>query len=267
MNRLDGKRVLITGAARGIGAETARLMAEAGARVMIGDVLEQQGERTARAITESGGQAFFVPLDVTSEDSWRAAIDATTQRLGGLDVLVNNAGIFLGRDFEEATLDDWHKLVAVNMTGVFLGTKLCADALRASGASSKHGSAIVNLASIAGLVGSMVDPLYSMTKGGVTLFTKSTAIVFGRKGDRIRVNSVHPGVIDTDMGAQTFVARAEQSGTNDVESARTISTAMHPIGRLGTAGDIARAIIFLASDDAAFMTGSALVADGGLTAQ
>ena len=267
MNRLDGKRVLITGAARGIGAETAALMAEAGAQVLIGDVLEQQGERTARAVTEAGGQAFFVPLDVSSEDSWRGAIDMAAQRLGGLDVLVNNAGVFFGRDFEQATLDDWHKLVAVNMTGVFLGTKLCADALRASGASSKHGSAIVNLASIAGLVGSQVDPLYSMTKGGVTLFTKSTAIAFGRKGDRIRVNSVHPGVIDTDMGVQTFVARAEQSKTNDAEGARELATSLHPIGRLGTADDIARAIVFLASDDSAFMTGSAMVVDGGWTAQ
>lgn len=267
MNDMTGKRVLITGAARGIGAETAQRMAEAGAHVIVSDVLEQQGQRTAQAIAESGGQASFVPLDVASEDSWRGAVDAALQRLDGLDVLVNNAGFFLGRDFETATLDDWHKLVAINMTGVFLGTKLCAEALRESAKESPHGSAIVNLASIAGLVGSQVDPLYSMTKGGVTLFTKSTALAFARKGDRIRVNSVHPGVIETDMGAQTFVARAEQTGTNDVEGARKIATTMHPIGRLGTADDIARAIVFLASDDAAFVTGSALTVDGGWTAQ
>ena len=118
--------------------------------------------------------------------------------------MVNNAGIFLGREFEGATDADWDKIVAVNLKGVYLGTKLCAPALRKRGKSSPHGSAIVNLASIAGLVGSQLDPIYSMTKGGVTLFTKSTALAFGRKGDRIRVNSIHPGVIETDMGAQTF---------------------------------------------------------------
>jgi NAD(P)-dependent dehydrogenase (short-subunit alcohol dehydrogenase family) len=267
MNRLDGKVALISGAARGIGAETARLMAQAGAAVVVGDILEERAKQTVGEIAAAGGKATFVPLDVTKESSWTAAVGATTKAFGGLDILVNNAGMFLGRDFEEATLEDWHKLVAINMTGVFLGTKLCAAALRESGAKSKHGSAIVNLASIAGLVGSQLDPLYSMTKGGVTLFTKSTALAFARKGYRIRVNSIHPGVIDTDMGAQTFASRAGQLGSNDVEAARGVALKQHPIGRLGTPEDIALGIVFLASDDAAFMTGSGLVADGGLTAQ
>ena len=267
MNRLDGKVALISGAARGIGAETARLMAQAGATVVVGDILQERARQTVGEITATGGKALFVPLDVTSENSWTAAVAATTKDYGGLDILVNNAGMFLGRDFEEATLEDWHKLVAINMTGVFLGTKLCAPALRDSGAKSKNGSAIVNLASIAGLVGSQLDPLYSMTKGGVTLFTKSTALAFARKGYRIRVNSIHPGVIDTDMGAQTFASRAGQLGSNDVESARNVALKQHPIGRLGTADDIARGIVFLASDDAAFMTGAGMVVDGGLTAQ
>jgi 3(or 17)beta-hydroxysteroid dehydrogenase len=142
MNRLDGKVALISGAARGIGAETARLMAKAGAAVAVADILEERARQTAGEITAAGGKAVFVPLDVTKESSWTAAVGATTKAFGGLDILVNNAGMFLGRDFEEATLDDWHKLVAINMTGVFLGTKLCAAALRESGAKSKHGSAI-----------------------------------------------------------------------------------------------------------------------------
>lgn len=267
MNRLDGKVALISGAARGIGAETARLMAEAGAAVVVGDILQERGRQTVGEIAAAGGKALFVPLDVTTESSWGAAVGATIKAYDRLDILVNNAGMFLGRDFEEATLEDWNKLVAINMTGVFLGTKLCAQALRESGAKSKHGSAIVNLASIAGLVGSQLDPLYSMTKGGVTLFTKSTALAFARKGYRIRVNSIHPGVIDTDMGAQTFASRAGQLGSNDVESARNVALKQHPIGRLGTADDIARGIVFLASDDAAFMTGAGMVVDGGLTAQ
>ena len=267
MNRLDGKVALISGAARGIGAETARRMAEAGAKIVIGDVLEDAARATVAEITKTGAQAQFVKLDVTSEASWTAAVAAATKQFGGLDILVNNAGIFLGRDFMEVSLEDWSKLVAINMTGVFLGTKMCAPALAARGANSPHGSAIVNLASVAGIVGSQLDPLYSMTKGGVTLFTKSTALAFGRKGWRIRVNSIHPGVIETDMGAQTFVARAKQAGTNDVDGARGAALKMHPIGRLGVPRDIALGIVFLASDDAAFMTGSGMVVDGGLTAQ
>ncbi len=267
MNRLDGKTALISGAARGIGAETARKMAAAGANVVVGDVLAERVRETARGITEAGGKALALALDVTAEASWTAAVAQATKQFGKLDILVNNAGIFLGKDFMDATLDEWNRLVAINMTGVWLGTKVCAPALAESGKSSRHGSAIVNLASVAGLVGSQLDPLYSMSKGGVTLFTKSTALAFGRKGWRIRVNSIHPGVIDTDMGAQTFASRARQVGSNDVEAARTVAMRQHPIGRLGAAEDIALGIVFLASDDAGFMTGSGMVVDGGLTAQ
>ena len=267
MNRLDGKVALISGAARGIGAQTAIRMCEAGASVMIGDILEERGRQTVAEIGKAGGKAAFVPLDVTTEAGWTAAVDATTKTFGKLDILVNNAGIFLGRSFEEASLDEWHRLVSINLTGVFLGTRVAAPALREAGLKSAHGSAIVNLSSIAGLVGSQLDQLYSLTKGGVTTFTKSTALYFGRRGDRIRVNQIHPGVIETDMGAQTFVSRAAQTGSNDVEAGRSTALATHPIGRLGVADDIAKGIVFLASDDAAFMTGSSLVVDGGLTAQ
>jgi len=267
MNRLDGKVALISGAARGIGGQTAKRMAEAGAKVIVGDILEEPAKETVAEIKAAGGEAEFVYLDVTKDADWTAAVSKATDAFGGLDILVNNAGIFLGREFEEATDADWDKIVAVNLKGVYLGTKLCAPALRERGKASPHGSAIVNLASIAGLVGSQLDPIYSMTKGGVTLFTKSTALAFGRKGDRIRVNSIHPGVIETDMGAQTFTSRAALAGTNDVDAARNQSRHLHPIGRLGVPDDIALGIVFLASDDAGFMTGAGLVVDGGLTAQ
>lgn len=168
MNRLDGKVALISGAARGIGAETAKLMIEAGAKVAIGDVLDERGRETVRSL---GDGALYHHLDVTQDESWQAMIAAVTARFGGIDILVNNAGMFLGKGIEEASLDEWHRLVAINMTGVFLGTKLCLPALRERAQHSAHGSAIVNLASVAGLVGSQLDPLYSMTKGGVTLFT------------------------------------------------------------------------------------------------
>jgi len=262
MNRLDGKVAFLSGAARGIGGATAKLMTEAGAKVVIGDVLDEVGAKHAKEIG-----ATYLHLDVTQEASWAAAMDATVKAHGKLDVLVNNAGIFNGKGVEDASLDDWHKLVAVNLTGVVLGTRAALPHLKTAAKASAHGSAIVNLASVAGLVGSQLDPLYSLTKGGVTLFTKSTALEFGRKGYGIRVNSIHPGVIDTDMGQQTFVMRAQALGTNDSEATRKVSTGMHPIGRLGVADDIAKGIVFLASDDAAFMTGAGLVVDGGYTAQ
>jgi len=267
MNRLDGKVALISGAARGIGAATARLMVEAGAKVAIGDVLEERGGETARAIAGAGNAAIYLRLDVTREDDWTAAIAATVARFGGLDILVNNAGLFLGKDIEAASLEEWQRLCAVNLTGVFLGTKLALPALREAAQHSPYGSAIVNLASVAGLVGSTQDPLYSMTKGGVTLFTKSAALEFARKGYRIRVNSMHPGTIDTDMGDQVLVTRARNLGTNDVAAARAQVIERLPIGRIGTVTDIAKGIVFLASDDAGFMTGASLVVDGGITAQ
>jgi NAD(P)-dependent dehydrogenase (short-subunit alcohol dehydrogenase family) len=267
MNRLDGKVAFLSGAARGIGGATAKLMASSGAKVAIGDVLDERGRQTAKEIEAAGGQALYVSLDVTQEGSWAAALNATVKKFGKVDVLVNNAGIFVGKGVEEASLDEWNKLVAVNLTGVVLGTRAALPHLKASGQKNEHGSAIVNLASVAGLVGSQLDPLYSLTKGGVTLFTKSTALEFGRKGYRIRVNSIHPGVIDTDMGQQTFVMRAKALGTNDTEATRKTSLSMHPLGRLGVAEDIAKGIVFLASDDAAFMTGAGLVVDGGYTAQ
>jgi 3(or 17)beta-hydroxysteroid dehydrogenase len=185
-------------------------MAEAGAKIAVGDVLDERGRETARAIESAGAEAIYTRLDVTREEDWTAAITAVTDRFGGLDILVNNAGVFLGISIEEATLADWHRLCAVNLTGVFLGTKLALPALRESAQKSPHGSAIVNLSSVAGLVGSTGDPLYSMTKGGVTLFTKAAALEFARKGYRIRVNSMHPGTTETDMGDQVLTMRARR---------------------------------------------------------
>ncbi len=266
MNRLDNKVALISGAARGIGAETARLFAQAGAKIVVADMLADRARQTVAEINQAGGQASFAALDVTNEDSWNAAIGIAIGNYGKLDILVNNAGVFIGKGIEDISLAEWDRLVAVNMTGVFLGTKLAAPALRESAQNSPHGSAIVNLASTAGIVGSQLDPLYSMTKGGVTLFTKSAALEFGRKGYRIRVNSIHPGTTETDMGAQTFVSRAQRSGSNDTAGARQVVVDMIPLGRMGTPTDMAKGILFLASDDSSYMTGAGLIVDGGMTA-
>jgi 3(or 17)beta-hydroxysteroid dehydrogenase len=265
MNRLDGKVALLSGAARGIGAETARMMAEAGAKVVIADILDRDGAKVADSLGAKA--AAYVHLDVTKDADWTAAVDTALSRFGGLDILVNNAGVFVGKSIEDSTLDDWHRTCAINLTGVFLGTKLAIPALRERAKTSKHGSAIVNLSSIAGIIGYQIDPLYSMSKGGVTTFTKSAALEFARKGYRIRVNSIHPGLIETEMTKQSFEARVRSGSISDVEAARKMRIDAHPIGRLGTPTDIANGIVFLASDDASFMTGSSLIVDGGNMAQ
>jgi len=267
MSRLDGKIAFLSGAARGIGAETARVMVEAGAGVAIGDVMDERGRETVRALEAAGGQALYVHLDVARAYDWAAAVATVIARFGGLDILVNNAGVFIAKGIEESTAADWEQLCGVNLTGVFLGTNVALPALRERGATSPQGSAIVNLSSIAGLVGSALAPLYSLTKGGITTFTKSTALECARKGYRIRVNSIHPGIIDDEMGAQAIAARAQMQGGSDNQAARAQAGAAHPIGRLGTVTDIANGIVFLASDDAGFMTGAALAVDGGWTAQ
>jgi len=203
---------------------------------------------------------------VTSEEAWSAAVAAILGRFGKLDILVNNAGLFLGKDIESASLAEWQRLSTVNLTGVFLGTKLALPALRDAARESPHGSAIVNLASSRA----------RRFDAGPALFDDQ-----GRRhplhqirGSRIRperlphpVNSMHPGTIDTNMGDQVLVTRARNLGTNDVEAARRQVIDRLPIGRLGTVTDIAKGIVFLASDDAAFMTGAGLVIDGGITAQ
>ena len=267
MKRLQDKTALITGAARGIGAETARVLADSGAAVFIADILIDQARQVASQINDNGGKAFTIELDVTSENSWQSAINEVTNTAGNLDILVNNAGILLAKDFEEVSVEEWKTLADVNMTSVFLGTKICAPALRESGNRSPHGSAIVNLSSVAGLVAAPNDALYAMTKGGVTLFTKSTAVSFANKGDRIRVNAIHPGVIDTEMGDMAIAAQAKRLGITDTNKVRQLSADRHPVGRIGETSDVANAVLFLASDEAAFVTGASLAVDGGYTAQ
>jgi NAD(P)-dependent dehydrogenase (short-subunit alcohol dehydrogenase family) len=267
MNRLAGKIVLISGAARGIGAAAARAMAQEQAKVVICDILDEQGRGVAEGIQADGGEAMFVHLDVTCEEDWAAAVQLTTRRFGGIDVLVNNAAVFLGKGIEEASLADWKRMCDINLTGVVLAIKSVLPSLRERARSSPQGGAIVNMSSISGLVGTAMDPLYSLTKGGITLLTKALAIEFGYRGYRVRVNSVHPGAVETDMGVQTFAVRAKALGTDDLQIARRQSVDAHPIGRLGTPWDIAQAIVYLASDEAAFVTGASLAIDGGFTAR
>ena len=249
--KLTGKVALISGGARGIGAHTARLFAAEGAKVVMGDILDDLGRALEAEIDRAGGKAAYVHLDVTQEQSWREAVDATVGRFGGLDILVNNAGVSGSGRVEDVTLDEWNRVMAVNSTGVFLGTKVAIPAMRNSG-----GGSIVNISSQLGLVGTEISsPQYQSSKGAVRLLTKTTAMQYAKEG--IRANSVHPGPIETPM---TEVRRADPA-------MHTLMLSRIPLGRFGVPDDVAKGVLYLASDDAAFVTGSELVIDGGWTAQ
>ncbi len=251
MGRMDGKVALISGGARGQGAAEARLFASEGAKVVIGDLLDVEGMRVAAEIAELGGDAMYVHLDVTSEEDWQSAVAAAVSSYGKLDVLVNNAGIWRRGRVEDTTVEDWDAIQNVNSKGVFLGTKAAIPEMRNAG-----GGSIINISSTAGLVGGPRSTAYTASKGAVRLFTKATAIQYA--GESIRANSIHPGPIDTEMIHQVWQGE---------DNSREESIARTPLGRVGTVDDIAYGVLFLASDESSFMTGSELVIDGGSTAQ
>lgn len=256
MNELDGRVALVTGGARGLGAAAAKALAADGAKVVVSDVAD--GGETAAAI---GGA--YVKHDVTSEDDWIAAIAFAKDRFGGLDVLVNNAGIFWMKPIALETLESFRKMQQVNVEGVFLGLKHAIPVIAERASKWDGGGAIVNISSVAGLVGSPMTLAYNASKGAVRLMTKAAALECARAGQKVRVNSVHPGIIDTPMMTNAAEAMAGASGANDVMER---FASFHPMGRLGRDTDIANAVVFLASDKAAFMTGAELVVDGGMTA-
>ena len=247
--RLQGKVALISGAARGMGAVEARMLAAEVAAVVVADLLDEAGQAVAAEIAESGGQALYVHLDVTDEAAWQRAVEVATDRFGKLDVLVNNAGIVRTERVLETTERIWDDVMSVNAKGVFLGTKAAIPAMRAAG-----GGSIVNISSSAGLTGSTQNAAYHASKGAVRIFTKAAAIQYAQYN--IRVNSVHPGMIDTDMLAASRVG--------DVLEQRLSVT---PLARIGRPEEIAYGVLYLASDESSFVTGSELVIDGGRTAQ
>ena len=249
MGRLDGKVALISGGARGMGATEARMFAGEGASVIFADVLDDLGAQVESQIRDLGGEATYLHLDVTDSESWQRAIGVAESKYGKLDILVNNAGIVRRQSIEETTEELWDEIMAVNAKGVFLGTKYAIPAMRRAG-----GGSIVNISSISGNV-SVGPPAYIASKGAVRLFTKSTAIQYAK--ENIRCNSVHPGAVDTPM-RQSVLA----------ESARpSMSLESIPLGRIGMPEDIAYGVLYLASDEASFVTGSELVIDGGYIAQ
>ena len=251
MGRLDNKVAIISGGARGQGAEEARLFVREGAKVCFGDILDEEGLKLEAEIRELGGEATYAHLDVTEEEDWRKLVELTESKYGRLDILVNNAGITIGRArIEETAVEDWQRLMDVNVTGVFLGTKQAIPALRRSG-----GGSIVNISSTAGIVGIGRSAAYTASKGAVRLFTKATAIQHAK--DNIRCNSVHPGPINTPFLQELL---------NNPERLQERLSRV-PMGRLGEPEDVAYGVLFLASDEASYMTGSELVIDGGTTAE
>lgn len=255
--RMPGKIALVTGGASGIGAATARAFAEHGASVMVTDVNDNLGRAVAEDIAAKGGEATYQRLDTTDEEQWIAAVAATVAKYGDLDVLANIAGVTDRRSdnkslikIEDATLEGWNNVFAVNSTGVFLGVKHAIAPMRARG-----GGSIINISSIYGIVGSGGGAAYHSSKGAVRTFTKSAAIQYA--GENIRVNSVHPGFVDTPMTAPAHEDPA-------MAAPRLAAT---PLGRFGVPEDIAMGCLFLASDESAWMTGSELVIDGGMVAQ
>jgi NAD(P)-dependent dehydrogenase (short-subunit alcohol dehydrogenase family) len=256
MGDLDGRVALVTGASRGIGATTARALAAAGAKVIVTD-LNEPSELAA----EIGGLSRA--QDVTSETDWADTMAFVRKESGGLDILVNNAGLFLMKPLLDITLEEWRKLHAVNVEGVFLGTKAAIPLLAERASKWKGGTSIINLSSVAGLVGAAGASCYNASKGAVRLFTKGVSLEVASAG--IRVNSVHPGIIETKMGDEVVSGFSTLGGMGENE-ARAQAAQIHPLGHMGQPQNIADAIVFLASDRAAFMTGSELVVDGGLTA-
>jgi NAD(P)-dependent dehydrogenase (short-subunit alcohol dehydrogenase family) len=251
MGRLDGKVALISGGARGQGETEARLFVREGAKVVFGDILDAEGQKVEAEIRASGGDATYVRLDVTSERDWRAAVETVVRQYGKLTVLVNNAGIIIRKGIEETTVEEWDRTQAVNVRGVFLGTKHAIPAMRQAG-----GGSIINISSIAGLVGSTYgSAAYIASKGAVRLFTKATAIQHAK--DNIRCNSIHPGPIETAMIQDTLEDEAFLQ-----DRLRRI-----PLGRIGKVEDVAYGVLYLASDESSYVTGSELVIDGGATAQ
>ena len=256
MNRLAGKTAIVTGGAVGIGRACVMRMAEEGAKVAILDMLEVEGKALAADLTSKGHEVAFWPVDVADEAAMKAAIDAAAARFGSLDVLVNNAGISGSpKPTDQVTEAEWDRVQGVNVKGVFFGTKHAIPHLRAAGKGS-----IVNLSSIAGLIGIGGIAPYHASKGAVRLMTKNDAITYA--AEKIRVNSIHPAYIWTPMVENHLRATAP-----DLEAAKAAADAAHPIGTMGEPDDIAWAVVWLASDEAKFITGTEIVIDGGYTAR
>ncbi len=257
--RLAGKVAFISGGGTGIGRATAETFAEQGAKVVISGLSQNDLKDCVSAIEALGGEVLALEQDITQEGSWPKVMSATLEKFGRLDVMVNNAGIALMGNVEDETLDGWRKTQSVNIEGVFLGTQAAIKAMKDSG-----GGSIINISSIEGLIGEPTVAAYNASKGAVRIFSKSAALHCAQSGYNIRVNTLHPGFIETAMTTTNVV---EQFGEDLASQFMDGVMAKVPLGRAGRPKEMASSILFLASDDSSYMTGAELVVDGGYTAQ
>ena len=253
MGRLEGKTALVTGAASGIGLQTSIRLAEEGALVMMTDINHEEGLQQAEKL---GANATFLKLDITEEEEWISVLDETVKRFGRLDILVNSAGMVLIADVEQITLEDWRKVHAVNLDGTFLGCKHGVRVMKEFGAGS-----IINLSSVSGMIGGFNLAAYNSSKGAVRMLTKSVALHCARAGYGIRCNSIHPTFIETPM-LESMIRNSP-----DPEKARQTLVRQVPLRRIGKPDDVANMIVYLASDESTFVTGTEMVIDGGVIAQ
>lgn len=259
--QVEGKVALITGGASGIGAAVAELLAREGASVAVTDIDELRGPELVAGINKAGHAAVFLHQDVTSEERWMEVVAEIDKRFGRLDILVSNAGIGIAvPSIVDMSLKDWRRQTAINLDGVFLSVKHCLPLMRRS-----RGGSIIMMSSLAGLRGAQTLAGYSATKGGVRLFAKSIAMECASIGDGIRVNSVHPGIIDTPIWGK-IPTEAAGSGTNAPIDPEERARLFTPLGRAGHAMEIAQGVLYLASDGSAYVTGTELVIDGGMNA-
>ena len=259
MGRVSGKVALVTGGASGIGRGCSSVLAREGATVVVTDVQQAMGQDCIAVIEAAGGSAIFLPQDVTSEEGWIEVIAEVKARFGRLDILVNNAGIGLSGPVTEMSLADWRRQQAINVEGVFLGCKHALPLIRAGG-----GGSIINISSIAGLTAAPNLAAYSATKGAVRLFSKSVAMECAALKDGVRVNSVHPGIIETPIWDS--ISEGMPGGANRIDL-DVITQVATPLGFKGLPEDIALGVLYLASDDSRYVTGAELVIDGGMTAR
>ena len=260
---LTGKHALVTGGARGLGAAMAQALAEAGAAVMIGDLLDDVGQDTAELVGKIGNTAAFTHLDITDEASWRSAVAATVDTLGGFDILVNNAGVEVTALMVDLDAAELSRMLEVNIVGTALGIKHAFLAMRPGGAAG-HGGAVVNISSVAATIAFPGIAGYSATKSAVDRLTRVSATEAGKLGYGVRVNCVYPGLVATDMGVKLAVDCTEAGLFASVDAAIGAVVEQTPLGRLGEPGDMADAVVFLASDAARFVTGVGLPVDGGM---